>query len=261
MKYLKSLLSIASGVLLLSSLSNGEARSLAEIKATKTLIVGITANVPPFQFKVGQNYTGFEINMVSAVAKSLGVEVVYNEIPSFVDLFAALQKDQVDMVASTLEVTTSRDAMFDQTIPYACLAATIMTLDPKIKANTDLKGKRVGVINGTVFKTYVEKLPIDMKVVSFPTREDLRKDFTDGKVDASVGWKAMMPFLAKIYYPTLNLDTQTLWSIPVAFGVQNKNTGLRLAINSALYKMQRDGTFDTLDKKYFPSESVKCAKT
>lgn len=43
--------------------------------------------------------------------------------------------------------------------------------------------------------------------------------------------------------------------------VENKNRALRLAINTSIYKMQRDGRMNTLDKRYFGNDSIACKST
>lgn len=232
---------------------------MSEIKKSEILVVGITGNVPPFQMKVGDQYLGYEIEMVNALAGSMGLKVRYKEIPSLTNLMAALANDEVDAVVNTLAITSTREKGGDFTNPYACLGASIMTSDPKIKTVSDLQGKTMSLVSNTAFLSYAKKQDGIKNIIEYPTVELVIASLKQKESQATVAWKAMIPFLNKVY--KLNFqETPVLWSIPVGMLVHEENSALRLAMNTAILRIQRESTFDTLSKKYFADESVKCKK-
>ena len=257
MKTIKRTALFLMGAVVMSNASFADARSLGEIRSTKSLIVGITGNLPPFQFKVGNTLVGFEVDIVRAVANDLGAEVVFREITDYGALQNAILDDKVDVVIASLALTSTRDASFDLTNAYACLQAGLFTFDPNIKVATDLKGKRIGVMKNSVFASYVDKFAFDKTVVSYTSFTDQLNDSLSSKTDASLGWLAVRPYMNKVYKIDLK-ETPALWSIPVGMLVANKNNGLRLAINTSIAKMQRDGRMNTLDKRYFGNDSIAC---
>lgn len=239
--------------------NQAEARSLAEIKSSKVLLVGITGNTPPFQYKVANTNLGFEIDIAKAVAADLGVTVKFVELPTFPELLQGLATDQVDTIINTFALTSTKAASFDLTNPYACLSASLITADPTIKQPADLTNKKLGLIKKTIFLTYAQKLPEAKQIIQYDTFEEGLRDFVNKKFDATIGWKAMIPFLSKVNNMALQ-DTPVLWSVPVGMLVHNNNMALRLTINQSLAKMKRDGRFDKLDKTYFPTDSVVCKR-
>lgn len=183
----------------MSSSQFAEARSLNEIRSTKSLIVGITGNLPPFQFKAGKVLVGFEVDIMRAVANDLGADVVFREIPDYGDLQKAVLDDKVDVVIASLALTSTRDASFDLTNPYACLQAGLFTFDPNIRVATDLKGKRIGVMQNSVFQSYVDKFAFEKTVVTYNSFTDQINDSLSSKTDASLGWLAVRPYMNKVY--------------------------------------------------------------
>lgn len=242
-----------------ATLSSAEARSISEIKKSEMLVVGITSNVPPFQMKVADLNVGFEIEMVRALAADMGLNVKFKEIPSLTNLMTALANDEVDTIVNTLAITSTREKGGDFTSPYACLGASILTSNPGIKTVSDLHDKTMSLVSNTAFLSYAKKQEGIKNIIEYPTVELVIASLKQKESHATVAWKAMIPFMNKVY--KLNFqETPVLWSIPVGLLVHENNDGLRLAINTAILRTQRDGTFDKLDKKYFADESVKCKK-
>lgn len=66
--------------------------------AEKVLRVGGEATYPPFLFKDEHgHYVGFEIDLIKAVAKEIGAEVAYTDMP-FSQFMTAVENKKVDVV-------------------------------------------------------------------------------------------------------------------------------------------------------------------
>ncbi|RJF69142.1 hypothetical protein D3875_00440 [Deinococcus cavernae] len=244
------------GALALLAAGFADARNLTEIRSSKLLVIGINGEIAPFQYTVDRKPMGFEIELMKMVAADLGVEPLYQVYPSFLDMQKALSEDRIDVFIGTLAATSNRDAKFDLTRPYACLAAALFTPEPNIRTHNDLKGKTVGLIKGTVFQNYVEKLPFTMNLKYYDSVAEVIEGLGK-KFDATVAWKAQRPFMSKVTKLELQ-ETPTLWSIPVSMMVSNGNTSLRSGLNASITKLRTDPKFIALDSRYFPNDSVIC---
>lgn len=76
--------------------------------AEKVLRVGGEATYPPFLFKDEHgHYVGFEMDLIKAVAKEIGAEVAYTDMP-FSQFMTAVENKKVDVVISAVEGTAER---------------------------------------------------------------------------------------------------------------------------------------------------------
>ena len=74
----------------------------------KVLRVGGEATYPPFLFKDEHgHYVGFEMDLIKAVAKEIGAEVAYTDMP-FSQFMTAVENKKVDVVISAVEGTAER---------------------------------------------------------------------------------------------------------------------------------------------------------
>lgn len=73
----------------------------------KVLRVGGEATYPPFLFKDEHgHYVGFEMDLIKAVAKEIGAEVAYTDMP-FSQFMTAVENKKVDVVISAVEGTAN----------------------------------------------------------------------------------------------------------------------------------------------------------
>ena len=104
----------------------GSAR-LQEILDSGKLRIGMTAQQPPFNMtnKAGE-IVGLDVDLTSALAESMGLEVEYVLMP-FAMLLDALEKKKVDMVASGMTITPARNARVAFAGPYFITGKSVLT--------------------------------------------------------------------------------------------------------------------------------------
>ena len=94
------------------------------------LYVGTESGFPPYDIKVGDGYTGIDIEMCAAIAKKLGMELAIVAYP-FDSLFMAVNSGKVDMICAGITVNEERKMFTDFSDPYenARQVAVVMTKD------------------------------------------------------------------------------------------------------------------------------------
>jgi amino acid ABC transporter substrate-binding protein, PAAT family (TC 3.A.1.3.-) len=91
---------------------------LAQIRAAGKLIVGTSADYPPYEsIDANGNFVGFDMDLIRAVGEKLGVEVEIRDMP-FDSLIASLQEGKIDAVIAAMQATAEREEKVDFTIPY-----------------------------------------------------------------------------------------------------------------------------------------------
>jgi polar amino acid transport system substrate-binding protein len=139
------------------------------------LTVGSDVPFPPFEFREGDELTGFDVDLMEEIASRLGLDEVRWVDTSFDTIFTQLAGGRFDAVASATTITEERSQIVDFSEPYylAQQALTVNTAEtPDIASLDDLaSGDVVAVQQGTTGEIWArENLPEGVDVRSFPGR-------------------------------------------------------------------------------------------
>ncbi|HBH1987511.1 TPA: transporter substrate-binding domain-containing protein [Clostridioides difficile] len=209
MKVFKKLLSL--GLVLGLTLSlvgcsgGGEKTKLEQIKDNGKLVVGTSAEFPPFEFhKVvdgKDSIKGFDIMLAEEFAKELGVKVEIKDM-SFDGLIGALNADQVDIVLAGMSSTPEREKSVDFSELYYLSRNAVIVKDAdidKVKTEDDLKKLRVGVQAGSIQEEYVVNTLKMTTTKSLKAIPDLITELKNGNIDAVVTNEAVSLINVKKY--------------------------------------------------------------
>ena len=224
-----------------------------KVKQTKVFTVGTDATFKPFEFKVDGKYSGFDIELIEAVAKELGATKVEYVDTEFKGLIPGLLAKKFDLIVSAMYITDERKKTIDFSDTYFPGGLSIMLKkdNASIQGVKDLNGKKVAVQIGTKSAKYLEEPQFkEIKLVKVETNNDMFMELETGKVDAVVtGLPA-----AKTYSKekgTTKVLSATLTEEYYGYGMRKDDQDLVKAVNEALKKVKADGTYDKLVKKWF----------
>ncbi|WP_137887204.1 ABC transporter substrate-binding protein [Pseudomonas sp. 2FE] len=231
-------------------------------KELKEIRFGVSPDSPPFELKMADGkLVGFDIDLGNAICEKLKAECVWVE-NDFDGMIPALKAKKFDGVLSSMSVTEKRqkqiafsDKLFNA--PVRMVAKKGSTLLPSAES---LKGKRIGVQQGTTQETYAKTYwePQGVTVVPYQNQDLNLADLLSGRVDATLqdAVQADIGFLKTprgrdfaFAGPTLN-DPETLGN-GTAIGLRKDDVELRQLINQALADIHKDGTYQRLEQKYF----------
>ncbi|WP_156187102.1 basic amino acid ABC transporter substrate-binding protein [Bacillus sp. FJAT-27231] len=139
------------GCALLLSACGGQEDSAGKEKSEdkKVLQVGTEATFAPFEFMDKGKVSGFDVDLLNATAEEAGYEVNI-ENTGWDAMFAGLQSKQLDIGMAGVTINDERKKSYDFSVPYFESTSMIAFKEgTKIKSAEDLKGKKVGVQNGT----------------------------------------------------------------------------------------------------------------
>ena len=108
------------------------------------LRVGTEGVYAPFSIKKGEEFSGFDVEVMDALGERLGVEVEYVATP-WDSMFAALGSGRFDMVANQVTYNEERDELYDLSDPYVDTGGVLVVAEDNpenIEKLADLKGKR-----------------------------------------------------------------------------------------------------------------------
>jgi polar amino acid transport system substrate-binding protein len=218
--------------------------------AEEVLRVATDATFPPFEYTENGKRTGFDIELIEAIAKVLNRKVEWTDI-DFKGLVPGLVAKRFDVAASAIYITDERRKVVDFTDPYYPGGLVIMTKkgDTSIRGPEDLKGKKVTVQVGTKSVNYLKEHYPAAQPVEVEKNQQMFELVEIGRADAAVTGKPA----AKVYgrtKGTLQVVDQPLTVEEYGYALRKDTPELTKQFNEALKKLKADGTYDKLVAKY-----------
>lgn len=223
----------------------------ASFASAEDLVVATDTAFVPFEFKDGDKYVGFDIDMWDAIATELGVTYELRPM-DFAGIIPALQTGQVDVALAGITIKPERQEVIDFSDGYYDSGFLLMVpADSDIAGEADLAGKALAVKTGTSASDYAEANFKDTELRKFPNIDNAYLELRAGGVDA-----AMHDTPNVLYYVATAGDGQVK-----AVGAQMmahqygigfpKGSELTAKVNSALANLKADGRYDAIYEKWF----------
>ena len=245
----KSLVALAT-LALLTGLAYAD--KLADVRSAGVLKAGVKYDFKPFGFVNEKNdVVGFDIDLLKYIAKDLGVEVKFQQVTSKTRI-PLVVAGQIDIAAASMTHKVQRDDTIDFTISYFFDGQSMLVRnDSKATAAKDFAGKKVGAIQGATSGENFKKVVPDAKIISFQEYPQAVMALKKGKIDAVTTDLVWCTTQANDSKGTLKVVGGTLSVEPYGMGIAENESNLRDAINFAIQKSVKDGTYTTLYKKWF----------
>lgn len=166
--------------------------SLQQIKDKKQLVVGLSADYPPYEFhqtvKGKDEIVGFDISIAQKIADDMGVKLSIKEM-GFDSLLGALKTGKIDLIISGMSPTPERLKEVDFSDPYMAVEQEIVirkTDKDKLKSTNDFSGTKVGAQKQTTQEELAQKELTGSTVTSLQKVPDLILNLKNNKIDAVV---------------------------------------------------------------------------
>ncbi len=212
------------------------------------LTMATNAEFPPFEYLDGEKIVGADVDIATAIAEKLGLELEITNI----DFDAALTgastgKYDVAVAGITANDDRKKNMNFSDNY-YKASQAIIVNADSDIKKAGDLEGKTIACQEGTTGEQYL--LDNKYAIQSFKTGAEAVSALTSGKVDAVVIDNAVAIALsAKQNGATVVLD-EALTEEAYAIAIKKGNDELTEKINKALAELKAEGKLAEIFEKY-----------
>ncbi len=223
---------------------------------------GVDPTFAPFESKNPEGQLiGFDIDLGNAICAQLKAKCVWVDI-AFDSIIPALNAKKFDGILSAMTVTEKRkeniafsDRLYNS--PNRLIAKADSGLLPTVES---LKGKRVGVAQGSTQEAYVRAAwePYGVTMVSYTNQDLVYQDLLSGRIDASltdavvadIGF-LQTPRNTGFAFAGETVQDTKLMGEGIAIGLRKDDLELIQAINGALAQMHKNGTYDAIQKKYF----------
>lgn len=224
----------------------------------KVYAVGTDAAFPPFETLQGGQFSGFDIDVMTEVAKAAGFQVEWKNT-GWSQLIADMGTGKVDIGISAISMTDKRREAFDFSDPYFEANQLILVAeDSPINRLADLQGKQVGVQADSTGEELAKQAlgGSDAGIKSYKELPSAVNDFLSGKLDAVIGDNGFIIYYAnKIKDKKFKLIKDE--SFPKEhYGIMVKKGNLELAkqINQGLKTIKANGVLQQIYDRYFKQE-------
>lgn len=210
-------------------------------------------NFPPYEFlDENNNYTGFNVDIMRAVALVTGIEIEYYPM-AWDEACDKLKKGEVDIIQG-MRYTRDRDLFYDFSEAYLENSQSIFVLSSNddIKRFKDLNGKRIAIQRGDVAISALYTLRHYTSIYT-ENQEEAIHQLIGGKADAFIGNTLTGVYLIDKMgiRDNVKIVGETLNTTQYSMAVKEGNTELLNIINKGIREIKRNGTYDMIYRKWF----------
>lgn len=221
----------------------------------KVLKVGTDANFPPFEYylKDAKTHTGFDIELMRAVAKQAGYDKVEFVNIQFKDILNELNMGKVDAAIAAISYTDERASKTDFTDNYLETGLRIVTGIKGEEGNgpSIMKGKKVAVEEGSIGVAAAKKFGA-AQVYEAKDTEEAIKMVAEGITDYAIANETVESFfITNGYGDKVKFATKQLTIDHLCIAVKKGNKNLVEKLNAALSEVERSGTYKKIYTSYF----------
>lgn len=214
---------------------------------------------------------GFEYELLSRLAKNLGLKLKITIAEDIDDLFDMLNNGKGDLIAYGLTITEPRKNLVSFTENhYVTHQALVQRMPdnwrslPGYKIDKQLISNTLELSNDTVWvrenSSYAERIKnleneigADIPVAHINgnvTTDEIIKMVVDGEIKRTIA-DHNIAAINKTYYPILNIDTRVSFSQRIAWAVRQNSPDLLKAINKWINKEKKSDDYYVIYNKYF----------
>ena len=238
--------------------TNSAAASLvpAKIKAAGKLVVGVNVPYSPNEYLQGNKVVGFDVDLLDATAKVLGLTTEYRQA-DFDKIIPAIQAGTYDIGMSSFTDTKQREQTVDFVTYFSAgilwASAAGKTVDPNnacgltvsVQATTTEQQTELPAVSKAC--TTAGKKPL--KILSYKSQDDATNAVVLGKADAMSADSPVTAYAIKQSAGKLQQAGQITEAAPYGWPIA-KGSSLVQAMEKALQSLIDSGTYDQICKKW-----------
>lgn len=257
MKRLSYMLAAVLAVAMIASACGGDdeidASALTLVNAG-TLTICTDSPYPPMEFEENGEFTGFDIELMRAIAGEMGLELAVNNI-GFDPITSgiAMESGECDIAAASITITEDREENIDFSDPYFTADQSLLvTTATGITDIAGFSGRSLGVQTGTTGEMYAqENAPDDTNLISFENPGDIFTALAAGEVEG-----VLQDIVPNAEYALNNADAEIVetYETDEEYGFATKEEGAEDvldAVNKALATLRDNDTYQTIYDDWF----------
>lgn len=252
-RFLVGLLAAIILLIVFSASSPLEKNIVPALSETRILKVAGDSNFPPYEYlDENGNYTGFNVDIMRAVALQAGVELQFYPM-NWHEACEKLKLGEVDVIEG-MKITKDRERYYDFSREYLENSQSIFVAinNEKIDSFQSLSGSKVAVQQGDVVLTDLRRLS-GINIFLCKDQQHAMQRLLNLEVDAYIGNTLAGVFLMNQMGARnkIKMAGETLNPTKYAMAVKKEDTETLHLLDKSLSEIKRNGTYDKIYRKWF----------
>jgi|GEM_PF-533262 len=232
---------------------------LATVRERGTLIVGTSADYPPFEaVDEAGNFIGFDMDLIREIGSRMGLDVEIKDM-AFDVLIASVQEGKIDAAIAAIQYTPERDEAVDFSVPYNYIFDSFLVAagsDIVIEQAADIAPYMVGVQTGTTHESWVLKnlvepgLMSDDQLFRYERTEQGALDLEAGRIDVLFINADPARELAETMDVEVALTTRETVQGGQSIAIPSGELGMKAALDEVITQMHEEGFIKELLAKW-----------
>lgn len=227
-------------------------KKLDKILFDEYITVGVKFDYKPFSFINSEGkLDGFDIDLIKSMMDRLNIRVKFVEVSSknkekmlFDEKIDILLVDMVPQELKGRDILFTKPYFFDEQI-------VLVNSKKKINNFSDLKGKYVGAIKGSVRLDNFLRIQPDVISVSFTQYPQLIAALSHNNIDAITADFSWANEQMQMHQGKFRILSDVICSNKYAIALKSDNIKLKESINSLFEEISNDKTYENIYKKWF----------
>ena len=232
----------------------------------KELKVAIDPTYEPFTFKTADGKpTGFDVDVATALCDQMKRKCEFVE-QVWDGMIPGLNAKKYDVIISSMSITDDRMKEVDFTDKYYNTPSRIVVKKTvKFTDAASIKGKKIGVLKGSTQEKYAmgDLKPAGVVVNSYEAQDQVYLDIKSGRLDGTVAdfMEVTGGFLSKpegANYQLVGPDLKEpkYFGYGAGIALRKGEDKLKGELNAAIKAIRGNGTYKTLNDKYFAKYNI-----
>lgn len=250
--------------LAVAAIAFAAAVGVAGAKEWKSVKIGTEGAYPPFNFlDSNKELQGFDIDIAKALCERMKVKCEF-VAQDWDGIIPALRAKKYDAIVASMSITEERKKQVDFTDKYYFTPARFATAKTNgigdVKPDA-LKGKTLGAQSSTIHANYLEDVykPKGVTVKLYGTQDEANADLAAGRLDGVLADSVVLyEWLEKgdagkcCQFVGPDIKDPKYFGEGAGIAVRKEDKDLKALFNKALAEIIKDGTYEKINKKYFP---------
>jgi arginine/ornithine transport system substrate-binding protein len=230
------------------------------------LKVAIDPTYEPFTFKTADGKpTGFDVDVATALCDQMKRKCEFVE-QVWDGMIPGLNAKKYDVIISSMSITDDRMKEVDFTDKYYNTPSRIVVKKTvKFTDAASIKGKKIGVLKGSTQEKYAmgDLKPAGVVVNSYEAQDQVYLDIKSGRLDGTVAdfMEVTGGFLSKpegANYQLVGPDLKEpkYFGYGAGIALRKGEDKLKGELNAAIKAIRGNGTYKTLNDKYFAKYNI-----
>jgi polar amino acid transport system substrate-binding protein len=208
----------------------------------------VDEDYPPFAGEDEGRVVGIDVDVASAVAERLGLEIELVDTPAE-EVADKLEAGEIDIALAALPITQGILADVSFAGSYMTNGPAFFSATETTETVSTLADKRVGVQEGSMAYWMLAGLYGEDAVITYPLLKDAIVDADGGNLDLVAGDAAVSAYIVRDY-PSLRFIEQIGYADSLGVAIAKDADELEDVVRATLDELSSDGTLATIRVKW-----------